>query len=66
MVALEQICARLLATQAVWIHRIQATGGASGSITMVVIFVVCLYCCGWTRDIMSSLYVKPGTKITLR
>ena len=45
MVVLEQICARLLATQAVWIHRIQATGGASGSITMVVMFVVCLCCC---------------------
>jgi hypothetical protein len=47
-------------------HRIHAAGGASGSITMVVVFVGCLCCCGWTRDVMSSLYVKNGTKITLR
>jgi hypothetical protein len=30
------------------------------------VFVGCLCCCGWTRDITSSLYVKNGTKITLR
>jgi hypothetical protein len=43
-----------------------AAGGASGSITMVVVFVGCLYCFGWTRDVTSSSYVKNGTKITLR
>jgi hypothetical protein len=51
---------------AAWIHLIHATGGASGSITMVVVFVGCLCCCGWTRDVTSSSYVKYGTKITLR
>jgi hypothetical protein len=50
----------------VWIHRIPTAGGASGSITMVVVFVGCLCCCGLTRDVMSSSYVKNGTKITLR
>jgi hypothetical protein len=33
-------------------------GGASGSTTMVVVFVGCLCCCGLTHDITSSLYVK--------
>jgi hypothetical protein len=28
----------------VWIHQIHAAGGASGSITMVVMIVVCLGC----------------------
>jgi hypothetical protein len=35
-----------------------AAGGVSGSITMVVVFVVCLCCCGLTRDVTSSLYEK--------
>jgi hypothetical protein len=64
--ALENICARPPATRTLWNHQIHAAGGASGSITMVVVFVGCLCCCGWTRDIASSLYVKNGTKITLR
>jgi hypothetical protein len=51
---------------AAWNHQIYAAGGASGFTTMVVMFVVCLCCCGWTRDITSSAYVKNGTKITLR
>jgi hypothetical protein len=34
---------------------------ASSSITMVVVFVGCLYCCESTRDVTSSLYVKIGT-----
>jgi hypothetical protein len=32
----------------------------------VVVFVGCLCCCGWTRDVTSSSYVKNGTKITLQ
>ena len=56
--ALEQACARPPATWKVWIHRIHTAGGARGSITMVVVFVGCLCCCGWTRDVTSSLYVK--------
>jgi hypothetical protein len=47
-------------------HQIHAAEGASGSITMVVVFVGCLCCCGWTRDVTRPLYVKIGTKITLR
>ncbi len=59
-------CARLPATRAEWYHWIHAAGGASGSITMVVVFVGCLCCCGWTRDITRPSYVKNCTKITLR
>jgi hypothetical protein len=51
---LNNICARPPARQAAWIHQIHAAGGASGSITMVVVFVGCLCCCGWTRDVTSS------------
>jgi hypothetical protein len=42
--ALENICAMSPAPKAVWIHQLHAAGGASGSITMVVMFVVCLCC----------------------
>jgi hypothetical protein len=51
------------ATRTVWINQIHAAGGARGSITMVVVFVGCLRCCGWTRDVKRSFYVKYGTKI---
>ncbi len=44
----------------------ESSNPRSGSITMVVVFVGCLCCCGWTRDVTSSSYVKNGTKITLR
>ncbi len=63
---LGNICARPPATQTAWIHWIHAAGGVSGSITMVVVFVSCLCCCGLTRDDTSSSYVKNGTKISLR
>jgi hypothetical protein len=53
-------------TQTTWIHRIHTAGGASGSITMVVMFVVCLCCCRWTHDVMSSSYVKNSTKNNLK
>ncbi len=33
---------------------------------MVLVFVGCLCCCGWTRDVTSSLYVKNGTKNNLK
>ncbi len=49
-----------------WYHQIHAAGGASGSITMVVVFVDCLCCCGLTCDITKPWYVKIGTKITFR
>jgi hypothetical protein len=60
--ALERTCARPPATWTAWIHQIHTTEGASGSITMVVVFVGCLCCCGLTCDVTSSLYVKNGTK----
>jgi hypothetical protein len=41
---------------------IHTAGGASGSINMVVVFVGCFCCCGWTRDVTRPLYVKIGTK----
>jgi hypothetical protein len=50
----------------VWIHQIHAAGGVSGSITMVVLFVGCLCCCGWTRDITSSSYLKKWYKNNLK
>ncbi len=62
--ASDNICARPPTTWTVWIHRTHTTGGASSSITMVVVFVGCLCCCGLTRDFTSSSYVKNGTKIT--
>jgi hypothetical protein len=37
--ALDNTCARPPAHQAVWINQIQAAVGASGSITMVLVFV---------------------------
>ena len=44
-------------------HQIHVAGGESGStMTMVVVFVVCLCCFGWTRYVMSSSYVQNGTK----
>jgi hypothetical protein len=50
----------------VWIHQFHTAAGASSSITMMVVFVGCLFCCGWTHDVASSSYEKNGTKITLR
>jgi hypothetical protein len=64
--SLGHIRARLPTIWVAWIHRIHAAGGASGSITMVEMFVACLCCCGWTCDVTSSLHEKNGTKITLR
>jgi hypothetical protein len=58
--------ARPPTTWAAWYHQIHAAEGASGSITMVVVFVGYLCCCGWTRDVTRPSYVKNGTKITLR
>ncbi len=63
---LDNICARPPAPRVAWNHWIHAAGGVSGSITMVVVFVGCLCCCGWTCDVMSSLYVKNGTKNNLK
>jgi hypothetical protein len=64
--ASEQTSARPPAPRAAWYHQIHAAEGASGAITMVVVFVGCLCCCGLTCDITSSSYVKNSTKKTLR
>jgi hypothetical protein len=42
--ASDNTCTRLPATWAVWIRQIHAAVGASGSITKVVMSVVCLCC----------------------
>ncbi len=66
--ALENICTRPPATWAAWICRIHAPGGASGSITMEVIFVVCLCCCGWTQHhglIVCKKWYKNNFKMRL-
>jgi hypothetical protein len=39
-VALEKICGRPLTPWEAWIHQIHAAGGASGSNTMVMLFVM--------------------------
>ncbi len=63
--ALEWTCARPPATRTVWIHQIHAAGGASGSITMVVVFVGCLCCCGWTRNVTCKKWYKNNLKTKL-
>ncbi len=60
--ALEQTRARPPAPWVAWYHQIHAAGGTSDSITMVVVFVGCLCCCGLTSEVTSSSYVKNGTK----
>jgi hypothetical protein len=40
MAALERTCARPPTPQAAWVHQIHAAGGASGSNTMVMVFVM--------------------------
>ncbi len=42
MVASEKSCPRPPAPPAAWIHQIHTAGGASSSITMVMVFVCCL------------------------
>jgi hypothetical protein len=43
MAALERICASLPAPWVVWIHQIHTPRGVGSSITMVVVFGMCLY-----------------------
>ena len=44
-----------------WMHQLYVAGGASGSATMVAVFVLVLVCCGFA-SLVSSLYVENGTK----
>ena len=43
-------------------EKINTTGGASGSVTMVMVFLFFL----WSRDVTSSLYVEKWYKLNLR
>ena len=58
--ALEQTCARLPTPQAAWVHQNHATGGASGSNTMVMLFVMVfvLFVRFLTRDLSVVLVVR--------
>ena len=40
MAASEHTCTRLPTPQAAWVHQIHAAGGAIGSTTMVMVFVM--------------------------
>ncbi len=62
--ASENIRARLSAHQAAWIHWIQAARGASGSITMVVMFAVCL--CWVMRSHLSYIKKVPEHNLKVR
>jgi hypothetical protein len=66
MTALEQTCTRQPNPQAAWIHHIHAAGGTGSSNTMVAVFIGLVVCCGWSRDVTSSSYVKNGTKNNLK
>ena len=66
-VATEQTCARPPTPQATWGHQIHATGGASGFITMVMVFVrsLCVLCGFWliTHQLdLSYLHFSGVTK----
>ncbi len=67
--ALEWTCARPPANWTVWIHWIHVAGGASGSITMVVVFNGCL-CCLWMdlgchKLIVCKKWYKDNLKMRL-
>jgi len=52
MAASEHTCTSLPTPQAAWVHQIHAAGGASGSTTMVMVFVMLFVLSVWflTRD----------------
>ena len=55
MAALDWTCARLSATQVVWIHQIHAAGGLGSPTTIVVVIVGCL--CSVARSYCNLSYV---------
>jgi hypothetical protein len=67
MAASEKICGRPPTPPAAWIHQIHAAGGASGSTTMVMLFVMLVVLCiaVWSGRRHSS-YVDKYERITLR
>jgi hypothetical protein len=73
MAALGRTCTRPPTPQAAWIHQIHAAGGASGSTTMVMVFVCCLCKCAALSGRRHSSYedeyeryVDKYERITLR
>jgi hypothetical protein len=67
MGASEKICGRPPTPPAAWIHQIHAAGGASGSTTMVMFFVMLIVLCFavWSGR-CHLLYVDKYERITLR
>jgi hypothetical protein len=59
MAALGHTCARPPTPQAAWVHQIHTAGGASGSTTMVMVFVMLfvLFVRFLTRDLSVVLVV---------
>jgi hypothetical protein len=60
--ASEKICARTPAPWAAWIHQIHAAQGVSGSNTMVVVFVVELFCVLQSCLFVVAHRMKTSTK----
>ena len=63
MTASEKICGRPPIPPAAWHHQIHATGGAGGSIIMVMVFVRSFVLFVWS---CSLSYVDEYHKINLR
>jgi hypothetical protein len=65
-VASGRTCARLPTPQAAWVHQIHAAGGVSGSITMVMVFVMLFVLFVWflTRDSSVVLVVHTFRGVT--
>ena len=64
--ALERTCARPPTPEAIWVHQIHAAGGASGSNTMVILFVMLFVLFVWflTRDSSVVLIVVHFRVVT--
>jgi hypothetical protein len=63
--ALVNICARPPAPQAAWIHRIHTAIEASSSITMMVMFVVCLCCVFGLSLIVCKKVTEQNLKVRI-
>jgi hypothetical protein len=68
-VAQERTCSRPPTPQATWVHQIHAAGGASGSTTMVMVFVrwfvcFCVVFDSWLVSRARPTYVLEGHKVS--
>jgi hypothetical protein len=61
----ENECARPPAPRVVWIHQIHAAGGASSSTTMVVMFLVCLFCVLWSLLVVCKKVLEHNVKVLI-